>query len=244
MAIIAWLRGYFEQQPTAKGAVIGISGGKDSAVCAGLLVNAIGADCVLGVSLPNGEQKDVGDAHRVANELGIRLVTVNIAGMNKALQNSFEWVNGHCRTDLALVNSLPRMRMTALYTLANMYQLRVCGTTNASEKFVGFTSKWGDTACDFNPILNYTMEEVVAIGKHLGLPEDICDKIPSSGLDELTDEEALGISYSDIHKMLRGRADEVPLEVRRKIMERHKYHEHKYTFAANYMPLWLHEYEA
>lgn len=55
--------------------------------------------------------------------------------------------------------------------------------------------------------------------------------------------EGLGVSYSDINKMLRGRADEVSPEVRRKIVERHKYHEHKYTFAVNYMPLWLHEYE-
>jgi NAD+ synthase len=234
---VQWIKQYFAKQPHAKGAVIGISGGKDSAVCAALLVDALGKDRVLGVSLPNGKQKDIDDACAVAEQLGIEYKVVNINLTYRALLFEIENVEKEV-SELAEINMLPRLRMTALYALSANRHYRVCGTGNMSEDYVGYCTKWGDAAWDFNPIQYFTTEEVVEIGDFMGLPEQVMHKTPSDGICGKSDEDNLGISYADINKVIRGRASEVDPEVFKKIMEKHRYNLHKVQTPPCYKPEW------
>ena len=96
------------------------------------------------------------------------------------------------------VNMKPRFRMTCLYSIAQTLGYLVCGTGNLCEQMVGYTTKWGDSASDFNPIANFTVDEVLQIGKYLGLPSKIIEKAPADGLGGLTDEEKLGVTYKQI----------------------------------------------
>jgi len=147
--IINWIREYFKDQPNAKGAIIGISGGKDSSVAAKLLVEALGRERVFGVLMPNGVQKDIDDSLRVVDILGIDYKIVNI---EKAYNGLLEGIQENSLSIDAKINIPPRLRMTTLYALGANMHYRVCGTGNKSEGFVGYTTKWGDNAFDFNPI--------------------------------------------------------------------------------------------
>lgn len=195
--IINWIKDYFDNQPNAKGAIIGISGGKDSTVVSKLLVEALGKDRVLGVLMPNGEQKDINDSIKVVEDLGINYKIVNIEEAYNGLLSSLGEIN-----DSARVNIAPRLRMTTLYAMGTSISYRICGTGNKSEAFVGYTTKWGDSACDFNPIANYTTEEVIAIGIALGLPKELVLKTPSDGLTGKSDEDNLGVTYAEINNFI------------------------------------------
>ena len=92
--------------------------------------------------------------------------------------------------------------MTTLYGIAQTLGYLVIGTGNLCEAMVGYTTKWGDSACDFNPIGNFTVKEVLEIGKYLGVPEKILKKAPSDGLGGQTDEEKMGITYRQIEEMI------------------------------------------
>jgi NAD+ synthetase len=221
--IIKWIRDYFENQPGAKGAVIGISGGKDSTVTSRLLVEALGEDRVFGVLMPNGEQKDIADSLRVVETVGIKYKIVNI---EKAYNGLLE---GIAEDDLSIdakINIAPRLRMTTLYAIGANLHYRVCGTGNKSEGFVGYTTKWGDSAFDFNPIGDLTTEEVMAIGDCLGLPYELVHKTPSDGLSGQSDEEKLGFTYKQINKYIEnGTCGD--REVDEKIRLKHEYNKHK-----------------
>lgn len=199
--IILWIREQ-EKKFGTKGFVLGISGGKDSAVCAGLLCKAVGSENVLGVMMPNGEQSDIQDSKKVCEHLGIKNFTINIneayTGLVSQLKNNFDIQNNE-----TLINIPPRLRMTTLFALGREFEYLVCGTGNLSEAYVGYTTKFGDLACDLNPIANLTTDEVVAIGDFLGLPKEITHKTPSDGLSNLSDEQKLGFSYEDLNKYIK-----------------------------------------
>lgn len=196
-------------------AVIGISGGKDSTVVAGLLCAAIGRENVLGVMIPDGTQKDISDSKRVCEHLKINSVEVNIgyitARFNEDVHNIAKSHVKEARVGKfprpqadfmrRTTNIPPRVRMTMLYAIAQNYGGRVIGTGNASEGYVGWTTLWGDSVADFNPIKNLFVDEVVALGKMLKLPDDLVEKRPSDGLTDRTDEENLGFSYADVKKV-------------------------------------------
>ena len=228
--IIKWIREYFKNHPTAKGAIIGISGGKDSSIVAKLLVEALGKERVFGVLMPNGEQKDISDSLRVVDILGINHKIVNI---EKAYNGLLEGITEDDLSIDAKINIPPRLRMTTLYAIGSSMHYRVCGTGNKSEGFVGYTTKWGDNAFDFNPIGDLTTDEVIAIGDSLGLPYELTHKTPSDGLSGKSDEEKLGFTYKQINDYIEnGSCGDI--EIDEKIRLKHDYNRHKGELAPKY----------
>lgn len=218
-----WIREYFEKQPNAKGSIIGISGGKDSTITSKLLVEALGKERVFGVLMPNGEQKDIEDSLKIVDLLGINYKVVNI---EKAYKGLLEELNEESLSKDGKINIPPRLRMTTLYAIGSSMHYRVCGTGNKSEGFVGYTTKWGDNAYDFNPIGDLTTEEVIAVGDYLGLPYELVHKTPSDGLTGESDEEKLGFTYKQINDyMEKGTSGDK--EVDDKIKAKHDYNKHK-----------------
>lgn len=228
--MVIWTQKYFEQSG-AKGAVIGISGGKDSAVVAALLVEALGKDSVVGVLMPNSVQPDLHDSLKVVEHLGIRHLQVDIGAAVAALQST---IASALETRVSQMNSIastnlpPRVRMTTLYMVAAQlgHGFRVAGTGNASESYVGYFTKWGDGACDFNLLANLTTEEVIAVGHELGLPNDIVDKTPSDGLCGLSDEENLGFTYAELNTYIKSGSTGNPT-LDSLISQKHAYSAHK-----------------
>lgn len=222
--IIKWLHTLKDISGLQK-VVIGVSGGKDSTVCAALCAEAFGKENVLGIIMPNGEQKDINDAIKVCSCIGIDYKIVNIKPMYDTFIKSMKTASEISKD--ALINLQPRIRMSVLYSIGQSNHMRVCGTGNLSERTLGYFTKWGDGACDFNPIGNFTVQEVIAIGKTFKeIPVELIEKTPSDGLTGMSDEEKLGIKYIDVHNYLRGTAN-VPFEVMDKIEEKTIMAEHK-----------------
>lgn len=231
---IQWIKNWFDNQSgNARGIVIGISGGKDSTVAAQLCAEAIGKSNMLGISMPNGKQSDISDSTVVCNHIGINYKIINIAGMYDSLQKAIECeditIHNQTRTNIP-----PRIRMTALYAIAQELGYRVCGTGNLSEMYVGYTTKWGDTACDFNPLANFTSDEVVQIGDELGLPYDLVHKTPSDGLCGKTDEDNLGFSYEILNRYIRDGVCEDE-NIKKSIEKKHLYNNHKLNMIPTFM---------
>lgn len=199
--MVEYLKEYF-QKANIKKAVLGISGGKDSTVVAMLLCKALGNENVIGILMPDGEQKDINDSLEVVNKLNIPYQIINIKPMTQAFSDNL----GELTQD-AKINIPPRVRMTALYAIAQTNNALVVGTGNLSERTVGYTTKWGDSASDINPLGNLTSLEVVSVGltlaKEFNLRKSLIEKTPADGLSSLTDEEKLGVTYIEIHNYIR-----------------------------------------
>lgn len=198
---VRWIKDWFEENGKDCNAVIGISGGKDSSVVAALCVEALGKDRAIGVLMPNGTQSDIDDSIKLVNFLKIPYFTVNIAeGVNGILNNLKECIG---ISEQAKINLPPRIRMATLYAVSQSLNGRVVGTDNASEAYIGYSTRWGDSVADLMPILNFTSDEVVAIGDALGLPYELTHKIPSDGLCGKTDEDNFGFTYEVLNKYIR-----------------------------------------
>jgi NAD+ synthase len=200
--IVQWIRDYFKENGNDCCAVIGISGGKDSTVVAALCVEALGADRVYGVMLPQGEQKDICTSHEVVKHLGIRHSIINIKDSVDALCASMREA-GLAPNEQASTNLPARIRMTALYAVSSIVNGRVSNNCNLSEDWVGYSTKFGDSAGDFSPISRLTVSEVKAVGRELGLPAHFTDKVPEDGLSGKTDEDNLGFSYDLLDRYIR-----------------------------------------
>lgn len=206
----------------AKGYVIGISGGKDSTVVAALAVRIFGAAKVFGVLMPNGEQKDIADSEEVCKYLGILHGTVNIG---KAYEELLDEVTYGALKQFGLaeamqdtITNMPaRLRMTALYAVAQSIDRIVLNTCNASEDCVGYATLYGDNVGSYAPIQGLTVTEVIALGDWLGLPHHLVHKTPIDGLQPLSDEDKLGFKYADLDKYIR--EDIGTLEFKEKINE-------------------------
>lgn len=237
--IIQFLKDYFKTS-NIPGAVIGISGGKDSTIVAKLLVDAVGKENVLGILMPNGEQKDIEDSYKVCKYLNINYTVININDafegiVQQANLSKIYTVNNNEEniflTEKSLTNVAPRIRMTILYAIAQSFGYLVCGTGNKSERMIGWFTKWGDGACDINPIAHLTCTEVIALGDYLKLPYELVHKTPADGLTGKSDEENIGLSYEVIdHLITQGWSPlELPSEVAVKFDKLYNSSRHKFA---------------
>ncbi len=199
--ITAWIREWFDNNGPKASAVIGISGGKDSTIVAALLVRALGKERVVGVMMPNGEQKDISDSKKVVEYLGIQNYTVNIKEAFDGEMNALRAAGVEPGND-AIINTPPRLRMTTLYAIAQSLPNggRVANTCNRSEDYVGYSTKYGDAAGDFSPCSDFLVNEMLRIGDALGLPSELIHKTPSDGLSGMSDEDKLGFTYDMLDK--------------------------------------------
>lgn len=200
-ACVEWIREFFENNGRGCNAIVGISGGKDSSVVAALCVEALGCDRVIGVLMPCGDQHDIDCARQLVSHLGIKSLTVNI-------KESVEGLFAALPADLtvsqqARVNLPPRIRMAALYAVGQSMNGRVANTCNLSEDYVGYSTRYGDSAGDFSPLSRLTVEEVKLIGTALGLPDNLVNKVPIDGLCGKTDEDNLGFTYAVLDRYIR-----------------------------------------
>ena len=201
--IVEWIADYFNNNaaPETK-AVVGISGGKDSSVVAALCVEALGRDRVLGVLMPQGRQFDIDVAKKLCETLGIPHVEINI---KEPVQDLYDEIAGTGLelNDAAVFNTPARIRMTALYAVSGIVGGRVANTCNLSEDWVGYSTKYGDSAGDFSPLSSLTVTEVKAVGRELGLPPEFIEKTPIDGLSGKTDEDNLGFTYAVLDRYIR-----------------------------------------
>lgn len=197
-----WVKKYFAENGSDAPAVVGISGGKDSTIAAALLAEVLGKDRVIGVMMPQGEQRDIEAAQEVCARYCGRVIELNIGDICNTFFKTFdssllEKNNG------VVSNTPPRIRMAMLYAVAAATNGRVCNTSNLSERIVGWSTKWGDACGDFAPLAQLTVSELLKIGKLLKIPEHLNFKIPEDGLTGKSDEENLGVSYNSIDKYIR-----------------------------------------
>lgn len=196
---IQWIRDWFEINGKGCNAVLGISGGKDSSIAAALCVEALGKERVLGVLMPQGEQFDIDYSIELCKLLDIRSVTVNIGKTVESIIEAMgENVSVQSRTNIP-----PRVRMTVLYAVSQSNNGRVVNTCNLSEDWVGYATRYGDGAGDFGPISDFTVQEIKAVGRVLGLPEKFIEKPPLDGLCGKTDEDNLGFTYAELDAYIR-----------------------------------------
>lgn len=186
-----------------RGVVVALSGGVDSALVAKLCADALGPSAVLALSLPDGKGgPDQKDAKRLAKSLGIEFRAVNIAPMVGAIEKRLK-ASGADR--VARGNLRARVRMIALYYVANSEDRLVMGTGNKSEIAVGYFSKFGDGGVDYQPIGDLYKTQVWAMAEVLGLPPAIVHKVPTAGLwPGQTDEGDLGMPYAELDRILLG----------------------------------------
>ena len=180
---------------------MGISGGKDSSIAAALCVEALGADRVIGVLMPNGVQHDIDAAYTLVNHLGIKHFVINIKDAVDGILKSFP--EGLELTEQSRTNIPPRVRMTTLYAVSQSCNGRVVNTCNLSEDWVGYSTRYGDSVGDFSPLSKLTVAEVKQIGMLLGLPRELVEKIPIDGLCGKTDEDNLGFTYAVLDRYIR-----------------------------------------
>ena len=232
---VVFIRNVLEQAHM-RGIVYGNSGGKDCTLV-GILCKAA-CDDTVGVILPCASKRnyeiDTDDALAVARQFGIETRTVDLTAVREVLLEQLAPVTE--MTQMSAANIAPRLRMTALYAIAGSENRLVAGTGNRSEAYMGYFTKWGDGAYDFNPIADLTATEIIEFLKFLGAPNSITEKAPSAGLYEgQTDEKEMGVSYASIDAyLLRGTTISEDLAV---IESYHTGSEHKRRSAPTYQPV-------
>ncbi len=213
------------QEAGASGAVIGLSGGIDSALTAYLSVEALGHENVLGILMPEKgltSQQDIDDALEVVKLLGI---DHKIADISEVLQAFSSIIPGFNRTaQFANGNLKARTRMCILYYHANLMNRLVVGTGNKTELLLGYFTKYGDGGVDIEPIGGLYKTQVRELAKIMGVPARIISKIPTAGLwPGQTDEGELGVSYEIADRILAMLVDETQdiSEVKKKFSPQH-----------------------
>lgn len=202
--IVKWISEWFKQNGPDCNAVVGISGGVDSSVVAALCVKALGKERVLGVLMPNGEQKDIDYAKKLCEFLEIKNITVNIYEAVNAVKNEimYNLYTGELSKQ-TVINLPPRIRMATLYAVSQSVNGRVANTCNLSEDWIGYSTRYGDSVGDFSPLSMLTKTEVKSIGRVLELPKELVDKTPDDGLCGKTDEENFGFTYEVLDTYIR-----------------------------------------
>lgn len=201
---VEWIRDFFNKNGKDCNAVVGISGGKDSSVVAALCVEALGRDRVIGVMMPKHVQGDIQYSQMLCEHLGIKNYTLDIGlAVDSVLNSIYNGAAGIEISDQTIINLPARIRMATLYAVSQSVNGRVANTCNLSEDWVGYATRYGDSAGDFSPLANLTVTEVKEIGRVLGLPDELVDKTPTDGLCGKTDEGNLGFTYDVLDKYIR-----------------------------------------
>lgn len=221
--LVAWIRDWFDKNGKDCNAVLGLSGGKDSTICAALLTEALGPDRVIGVAMPDMLQ-GLNDADRIAKHLGIRFMKAPIGQIINSFANTWHdfGVRDFRWSTQSQQNIPPRIRMTMLYAIAQSFNGRVCCCDNASENYLGYSTLFGDDAGSFSPLGELTVTEVRGIGDALGLPAEWVHKTPDDGLPHSSsDEKKFGFTYEVLDKYIREGISPEP-EIKEKIDRMHR----------------------
>ncbi|HWJ03793.1 MAG TPA: NAD(+) synthase [Verrucomicrobiae bacterium] len=208
-SIVLWLREKVESA-NAKGLVVGVSGGIDSAVVSGLIKKAFPNNS-LGIIMPcHSNPQDAQDALDVVRAVELKHLTLDITKAHDAILSPVkEDLTGAGFSDINLklsdANLRARLRMSTLYSVANALNYLVVGTDNAAEVHTGYFTKYGDGGVDILPISQFLKREVRALAEGLGIPRHIITKAPSAGLwAGQTDEAEMGVTYDEIDNYLSG----------------------------------------
>ncbi|MBR5755500.1 MAG: NAD(+) synthase [Erysipelotrichaceae bacterium] len=233
--IVEFIRNYYRDN-NLKGAVLGISGGKDSGVVAGLMCEAIGAENVVGLTLPcHSKAADANDAQLVAEKFGFELLNIDLTEVYDSFKDQIKLLGDYTeeQTKNSDINIKPRMRMMSVYYMAALMSALkggtyiVPGTSNACELYVGYFTKGGDSVYDIAPIYSLTVDEVIKVGEVLGVPEKVLYRTPDDGISGQSDEDKLGVSYKAIAAVMNG--EEVDEETRQKVEKLHRGSRHKFN---------------
>lgn len=233
--IVAFIRKYYKDNNLG-GVVLGISGGKDSAVVAALMVKALGKENVVGVTLPcHSKSTDRSDALLISDYYGFKMYNIDLTKtfdvFKEEIYNNIGQFSDN-ELENSDINLKPRLRMASLYYMSallsaiNGKTYLVAGTSNKCELFVGYFTKGGDSVSDIAPIANYTVKEVIAIGEELNVPKEVLYKVPSDGLSNLSDEDKLGVTYDEITTYISGGS--ISRKAREKIKKLHENSRHKF----------------
>ena len=201
---IQWIKDWFNENGKTCNAIIGISSGKDSTIVAKLCVEALGADRVIGVAMPDNGQ-GINEADKIAEYLGIKYMVTPIDGVVAEFHKVWNDQGSDVKwSKQSEQNIPPRVRMTMLYALSQTFNGRVANTCNLSEDFVGYATLFGDAAGSFAPLSQLTVTEIYQIGDYLGLPYEWVHKVPDDGLPHSSsDEKKFGFSYAELDRYIR-----------------------------------------
>lgn len=233
--IIEFIRKYYRDNNLG-GVILGISGGKDSAVVAGLFTLALGRENVIGVTMPcHSKDEDKIDAKLVSDYYGFPLINFDLTKVYDTFKDELTNLSKFSdeETKNSDINLKPRLRMATLYYLAMLYSsvkgktYLVAGTSNKCELFVGYFTKGGDSVHDIAVIADFTVEEVIKIGEYIKVPFKVLYKTPDDGLSNLSDEDKLGVKYSEIAAYSEDESS-VSEEVAVKIRKLHNGSRHKF----------------
>lgn len=212
--IVDSIKNWFNINGKGCKAVIGISGGKDSTIVAALCCEALGRDNIIGVSMPDDGQ-DSKLAKEICNYFGIQFIEFPIWTMVSCY-------NRIALSDQAKMNIPPRVRMSVLYAISQTFNGRVMNTSNLSEDWIGYSTRWGDSVGDLMVLSNYTATEVKEIGHALKIPSEWVEKTPDDGLPgSKPDEEKFGFTYDTLDTYIRTNECK-DIFIRKKIDDRHR----------------------
>ena len=235
--IITFIKKYYKEN-NMKGAVVGISGGKDSAVVAGLFTKALGKENVVGIWMPcHSKEEDKNNAIELANHFGFELKEFDLTNLYDNYVNQIIALNNPNMDDLvdSNINIKPRLRTATLYYHAaylskkNKGLYLVAGTSNKCEIYVGYFTKGGDNVADIQVLADLTVDEVIQVGEAIKVPYHIVHKAPDDGLSGLTDEDKLGVKYSEIADVLENNGNNTDEVVKQRIYALHEKSAHKFT---------------
>ena len=233
--IIKFVRDYYEEN-NIYGAVLGISGGKDSAVVAAILCKALGSERVVGLTMPcYSKEEDMRDAKKISEYYGFRLLNIDLSDIFDDFKKEINLLGNYSLEDTknSDINIKPRMRMMSLYYMAQLLSkvegrtYLVVGTSNKSELYVGYFTKGGDSVHDIAPIGDLMVSEVIKVGEVLEVPREVLYKTPSDGLSGMSDEDKMGVSYDDIERYIL-KDDTLDKVISLKIEKMHNNSRHKF----------------